>query len=354
MSVSKESFGELPNGTHVDKYTLKNSHGMSAEILTYGCRIYKLFVPDMNGKSENIVLGHKTLQEYDRDDDFFGAVVGRCANRIAGAAFTIGDKVYHLSKNEGENSLHSAPGGYQNRVWKVTDINEGDASPAITLSYMDKDGECGYPGNVKAGVTYSVSPDNEFTICYTAESDMETLFSPTNHTFFNITGDSRKNVLPLVLKINADYITETDNSLIPTGKLLPVDGTPYDFRTPKPIGKDIFADDQMLKTCGGYDNNFVLNGADGRIKEAALLYDKESGRKMQVLTDMPGLQLFTANSYREGSLGYDGEKMEKYHAACLETQFFPDSVHHSNFPFNNLKPGKQFKSVTIYKFTSLR
>lgn len=351
MSVSKESFGELPNGTHVDKYTLKNSHSISAEILTYGCRIYKLFVPDRNGKSDNIVLGHKTLQEYDRDDDFFGAVVGRCANRIADAEFTIGNKVYHLAKNEGENSLHSAPGGYQNRVWKVTNINEEDAAPSITLSYIDKDGECGYPGNVKAGVTYSISSDNELTICYTAEPDMETPFAPTNHTFFNITGDSHKDVLPLLLKINADSITETDKDLIPTGKLLPVNGTPYDFRSAKPIGKDISANDKMLKICGGYDNNFVLNGYNGTIKEAAQLYDKTSGRKMQVFTDMPGLQLFTANSYHEGCLGCDGEKMEKYHAACLETQFFPDSVHHSNFPFNNLKPGSQFKSVTIYKFT---
>lgn len=351
MSVIKEKFGELPNGTQVCKYTLKNSNGMSAEVLTYGCRIFKLFVPDRNGKSDNIVLGHRTLQEYDMPRNFFGAVVGRCANRIAGATFSIGSKIYHLVKNEGENSLHSAPGGYQNRVWEVTDINGSDTSPSVTLSYLDKDGECGFPGNVNVGVTYSISPDNELTISYTAETDKETPFAPTNHTFFNITGDNHKEILPLILKINADYITETRKDLIPTGKLLPVNGTPYDFRSGKPIGKDISGDDKILKARGGYDNNFVLNGVNGNIKEAAQLYDKESGRKMQVCTDMPGLQLFTANSYRNNSLGYDGKEMEKYHAVCLETQFFPDSVNHSNFPFDTLKPGKKFKSVTIYKFT---
>lgn len=351
MSVQKEIFGTLPSGQKVYNYTLKNSCGMSVEILTYGCRIYKLFVPDRNARSENVVLGHKTLAEYDRDDDFFGAVVGRCANRIAGAEFKIGKKTYRLVKNEGNNSLHSAPGGYQNRVWSVKETSGEAETPSITLSCLDKDGECGYPGNVNAEVTYSLSSDNALTICYTAETDKETIFAPTNHTFFNITGNADKDILSLALQIDADSITETDKALIPTGKLIPVKGTPYDFRSAKPIGRDIFAADESLQSCGGYDNNFVLNGASSDFKKAAVLYDAESGRKMQVLTDMPGLQIFTANSYREGSLGYDGKEMEKHHAVCLETQFFPDSVHHSGFPFQTLKPGVKFKSVTTYKFT---
>lgn len=351
MSVEKEFFGALPDGRRVERYILKNLCGMSVEILTYGCRIYQLFVPDRNGRAENVVLGHKTLAEYDRNDDFFGAVVGRCANRIAGAEFQIGGKTCHLTKNEGNNSLHSAPGGYQNRIWHVKKIDDSNVSPSIVLSCFDKNGECGFPGNVNAEVTYSLSSDNALTLCYTAQTDEETPFAPTNHTFFNLTGNSKKEILPLTLKINADCITETDSSLIPTGKLLPVGKTPFDFRSAKPVGKDIFADNPILKACGGYDNNFALKNYNHQMKEAAELYDEESGRRMRVLTDMPGLQVFTANSYREGCLGYDGEKMEKYHAICLETQFFPDSVHHPDFPFENLKPGSKFKSVTSYQFS---
>jgi aldose 1-epimerase len=351
MSVEKEFFGALPDGREVYKYILKNTNGMSAEILTFGCRIYRLFAPDRNGKSENVVLGHRTLAEYNRDDDFFGAVVGRCANRIAGAEFKIGESTYHLAKNEGKNSLHSAPGGYQSRVWEVEKIDGSDISPSITLSCLDKDGECGFPGNVTAKVTYSLSSDNALTICYTAQADRETPFMPTNHTFFNLTGIG-KTILPLTLKVNAGSITETDNDLIPTGKFIPVKGTPFDFSTPKPIGKDIFADEPFLKTFGGFDNNFALKGLPHQFKEAAVLYDSESGRKMRVLTDMPGLQVFTANSYHKDSLGYDGEEMENHHAVCLETQFFPDSVHHAEFPFENLKPGSKFKSITSYQFTA--
>ena len=350
MGIEKEHFGLLPDGRSADKYTLKNSNGMSAEILTYGCRVYRLFVPDRDGKSENVVLGHKTLPEYDRDDDFFGAVVGRCANRIAGAEFAIGKNTYRLVKNEGRNSLHSAPGGYQNRIWSVKETT-GGGTPSITLSCLDKNGECGYPGNVAAEVKYSLSAGNALSICYSAKTDKETIFAPTNHTFFNITGNPGRDILSLTLQIDADCITEADKELIPTGKLLPVKGTPYDFRRAKPVGRDIFADDAFLKSCGGYDNNFALNGEPRAMKKAAWLYDAVSGRKMEVATDMPGLQIFTANSYHEGSLGYDGREMEKHHAICLETQFFPDSVHHPDFPFQTLKPGAEFKSETIYSFT---
>jgi aldose 1-epimerase len=351
MSVQKDRFGVLPDGRKIYRYTLKNRNGISAEILTFGCRIYRLFVPNRNGKSENVVLGHKTLAEYNRDDDFFGAVVGRCANRISGAEFQMGGKTYHLAKNEGRNSLHSAPGGYQSRVWNAEAVDESDISPAVTLSCLDRDVECGFPGNVTVKVTYSLSSDNALTICYRAESDQETPFMPTNHTFFNLTG-SGKSILPLTLKIHSESITETDQELIPTGKFLPVSGTPFDFRIAKPIGRDISADDPFLRTVGGYDNNFVLTGTPHTFKEAAELYDHESGRKMRVLTDMPGLQVFTANSYHESALNYDGSDMQSYHAVCLETQFFPDSIHRPEFPFETLKPGSAFQSITAYQFSA--
>lgn len=348
MSISKTIFGQLPDGAPVEKYTLKNKKGMSAEFLTYGCRIAGIFVPDRGGKFENVVLGHDTFAEY-TTGDVFGAAIGRFANRIEGAQFEIEGKKYNLVKNERNNSLHSAPGGFQDRLWTVAESDDSDDAPSITFTYTSPDGECGFPGNLEARVCYTVSTDNALIIDYTAVSDAETPINLTNHSYFNISGNAENDVLSQKLQINAEKITLADDALIPTGEVLSVAATPYDFRKAQKIGQHIADDDHFLKLCGGYDNNYVLSGPAG-LKKAAKLYDSASGRKMLVFTDLPGIQVYSANSFSEGQKGCGGVELKAHHAVCLETQFFPDSVHHPEFPYENLKPGKTFRTRTIFKF----
>ena len=351
MNIEKKAAGRLPDGQMATVYTLKNGKGMAAEILTYGCRLARLYVPDKYGKQENVVLGHDTFDEYEKDGDVLGAVIGRYANRIAGAEVSVDGTVYHMQKNDGNNALHSAPGGYQNRNWQAVSQNGNGASPAVTFCYFDK-GDSNLPGHIKVYVTYKLTDSNELVIDYEAETDAETPFSPTNHSYFNITGSGCENICSLEAKIYADYITEVKGDLIPTGKLLPVSGTPYDFREYKTIGRDIKASDKLLELCGGYDINYVIRGTSGNMNKAAELIDKESGRKLEVFTDMPGMQFYTANSFSAGTLGTNGRKLKPHCATCLETQFFPDSVHHPSFPYENLKPGKRFHSTTIYRFST--
>ena len=348
MSIEIGTFGKLADGTAVKCCTLKNANGMTAELLTYGCRIAKLFVPDRKGKFENVVLGFDTLGEYATGANVLGALVGRYANRIGGAEFAIGAKTYRVFKNEGENSLHSAPGGYQDKVWNVKSTSDGD-EPSVTFAYHSPDGECGFPGNVEVEVTYTLTAGNALKIEYAGTTDAETPFNLTNHSYFNITGDPAKKILSLEMQLDADATTEADDGLIPTGKMLPVDGTPCDFRTPKAIGKDIDAQDHMLSLCGGYDNNFVLRPADG-VRHAGEIYDAASGRRMVVFTDLPGIQIYTANSFAPGMKGNGGVELKSHCAVCMETQFFPDSVNRAEFPYENLKPGKPFHSTTIYQF----
>ncbi len=346
MSVEKEEFGRLPDGTAVESYTLKNARGMTARLLSYGCRIARLLVPGRDGKPRDVVLGHDTLAEYAAGNEVQGAVIGRFANRIAGASFRVGGKEYALAKNEGENSLHSAPGGFQDRLWRYA----GGGSSSVAFRRRSPAGECGFPGNVEAAVTYTLTDDNELVLEYSAETDAETPFNPTNHTFFNLTGDARKDILGVELRIDAEQITEADEDLIPTGRFLPVAGTPFDFRAPKPIGRDIGAPEPSLQSCGGYDHNFVLSGSG--LRQVAELYDRAGGRRMQVYTDRPGMQLYTANRFGGNARGRGGVPFAPHRAVCLETQCFPDSVHRPEFPYQNLKPGAPFRSVTVYRFSA--
>jgi len=349
VSIEKSIFGKTSDGTEIESYILKNANGMIAEVMTYGCRIIKLLTVDKNGHFGDMVLGHDTLEGYLEPNDVFGAAIGRFANRIGSAEFEINGKRFPLFANDGKNSLHSAPGGFQDRVWRVKSSDNNDDAPSITFAYRSVDGECGFPGNMDATVTYSLSTDNALIIEYGARSDAETPINLTNHTFFNITGDVKKSILSNELQINSDYITAVGSDLIPTGVLAPVAGTAYDFNRSKTIGQDIKADDALLKSCGGYDHNFVIKGASG-MKKAAELYDQASGRVMMVFTDMPGIQIYTSNSFGENSTGKGGVKHLAHHAICLETQYFPDSVHHAAFPYHNLTPGEKYKSTTIYKF----
>jgi aldose 1-epimerase len=349
MSIEKKVFGKLPDGTAVDSYTLKNSRGMTVELLTYGCRIRRLLTPDRNGEFGDVVLGYDTLDGYLIPGDVQGAVVGRFANRIGGAKFVIDGQTYTLTANDGANALHSAPGGFQDKIWRVKRSDNSDDAPSITFAYLSKDGECGFPGNLDVTVTYTLSTDNALIIEYGAKTDKETPVNLTNHAYFNLSGDARKDILSNTMQINADYLTEVGSDLIPTGKFTPVAGTPYDFNTPKTIGQDIKANDPLLKSCGGYDHNFVIKGAEGT-KKAGELYDQASGRVMLIFTDLPGMQVYTANGFRPDAAGKGGIKFLKHHAVCLETQFYPDSVNKPEFPYSNLKPGETFHSKTIYKF----
>lgn len=349
MSMEQSVFGRLPDGAPVELFTLKNTAGMTAQIMSYGCRVVRLTVPDRNGNPGDVVLGHDAFAEYREPGDVFGAVVGRFANRIGGAVFTVDGQEYPLAANDGNNALHSAPGGFQDKLWRLTECGGGEA-PFVTLAYHSPDGECGFPGNADITVRYTLTPDNALFITYAAETDHETPLNLTNHSYFNLSGDLNEDILSHELQLSADYITAVGADLIPTGALVPVEGTPYDFRQPKALGRDIGANDTLLKSCGGYDHNFVLSGSAG-IKRAGEVYDPKSGRVMEIITDMPGVQLYTANSFSVNGMGKGGIRHLPHHAFCLETQFFPDSVHHAEFPYENLKPGRPFRSATIYRFS---
>lgn len=347
--MSKLEFGRLSNGNPVEKIILKNPNGMIGEFLNYGCRIAKLMVPDRTGKLENVVLGHETLTEYEAPGDVHGAVIGRFANRIAGGEFSAFGHSYRLHKNEGDNTLHSAESGFQNRIWTVKEVSE-EREPHVTFALLSPDGDGGFPGNLHVEVTYTLSDDNSLRVVYDADTDRETPLNLTNHTYFNITGHAERDILGVNMRIDSDEITEAGEDLIPTGAILPVEGTPYDFREGKPIGREIDGGDSLLKQCGGYDVNYVLREGGGR-KQAAELYDAGSGRTMRVYTDLPGMQVYTANSFAPDTLGYGGVLMQPHHAVCLETQFFPDSVHHPEFPYDNLRPEERFHSQTVFQFS---
>lgn len=350
MSLAESKFGKMPDGTDVSLFTLKNDAGMTLKVMPYGCRIVQLLVPDRNGSLGDVVLGHDTFREYLSPGNVYGAVVGRYANRIAGAEFETGGAVHRLTANEGNNSLHSGPGGFQDRLWRMRG-SDGGGVPSVTFSYFSPDGECGFPGNLHVSVTYTLSADSALIIDYAAKTDRETPVNLTNHTFFNLTGSpGGKDILSEELQLNADAVTAVRSDLIPTGDLVPAEGTPYDFRKAKPIGRDIRADDPLLKHCGGYDHNFVLQEGTG-IKKAGELYDRANGRLMLFFTDMPGIQVYTGNAFPENERGKGGVTHRPHHSVCLETQYFPDSVHHPEFPFSFLKPDEPYRSTTIYKFS---
>ncbi|MCI1965823.1 MAG: galactose mutarotase [Oscillospiraceae bacterium] len=349
--MERQIFGRLADGRPVEKIILKNENGMTGQFLNYGCRIAKLEVPDRGGNCENVILGHDTLAEYEAPSDVHGAVIGRFANRIGGAAFSIGTHSYQLQKNEGENILHSASSGFQKRLWQVEQAKDGN-EPFVTFSLRSTDGDGGFPGNLQVQVTYTLTENNALRIDYRAKTDAETPLNLTNHSFFNLTGDASKSILGISMRVFSNAITETGNDLIPTGKLFPVEGTPYDFHRAKPIGRDIDADDPLLIQCGGYDVNYVLENSDG-LKQAGELFEPESGRRLRVYTDLPGMQVYTANHFPAGAVCCGNVELKPHHAVCLETQYFPDSPHHPEFPYQNLKPDVPFHSTTVYRFDCL-
>jgi aldose 1-epimerase len=346
--MQKKSFGKTEDGQPVDLYILTNKNGMESAITNYGGTVVSLIVPDRNGKREDVVLGYDDLAGYATGKAYIGATVGRYANRIAHATFTLDSTTYTLAKNDGDNHLH---GGFNKRVWTAKDVSSS-AGQALELTYLSKDGEEGFPGTLPVKVVYTLTDQNELKIDYSATTDKDTILNLTNHAYFNLAGQGNGDILQQQIMIRADKFTPIDATSIPTGELRSVKGTPFDFTNSIAIGVRIDQDDQQLKLGRGYDHNWVLNnGTPGSLFLAAQAYDPHSGRVLEVLTTEPGIQLYTGN-FLDGIHGKDGKVYNRRYAFCLETQHFPDSPNHPNFPSAELKPGQHFQSTTVYKFST--
>lgn len=350
-AISEASFGTSGSGQEVVIYTLRNSKGMVAEITNYGGIIRSLTAPDRDGNFEDIVLGYDTLGEYEKENPYFGALIGRFGNRIALGKFSLNGEQYTLTTNDGPNHLHGGDRGFDKVVWDAEPSMTEDG-PSLLLKYVSADGEEGYPGTLTAEVRYTLTDDNEIRIDYQATSDQATPVNLTHHSYFNLSGNARRDILGHHLQIAADYFTPVDNTLIPTGEYRPVDGTPFDFRSAKAIGEDIEAENEQLTFGGGYDHNWVLEKeALGELKYMATLSDPESGRVMKIHSTEPGLQFYSGN-FLDGTLTGKGVLYQHRYGLCLETQHFPDSPNQPDFPSTFLQPGQVYGSRTIYSFST--
>jgi aldose 1-epimerase len=333
-------------------YTLKNAHGIELKVLDYGGIIVSLKVPDRTGKLGDVVLGYDSLAGYERASPYFGAIVGRYGNRIAHGRFTLDGRTYALATNNGPNHLHGGVRGFDKVVWDVTPLEARD-SVALILRRTSPDGEEGYPGTLHATVTYTLTSRNEVIFDYQATADRATPVNLTQHSYFNLAGDGSGDILGHVVTLNADHFTPVDSTLIPTGELHSVAGTPFDFRSPTPIGARIDADDVQLRYGRGYDHNFVLNKGDGDKGPAlgARVYEPSSGRVMEIHTTEPGLQFYSGN-FLDGTLrGKNGVVYRHRYGFAMETQHFPDSPNKPAFPSTILRPGAEYRSRTIYTFS---
>jgi aldose 1-epimerase len=345
--MQKQLFGKTEDGQQADLYTLTNKNGVEAQITNYGGTVVSLKVPDRNGKLDDVVLGYDNLEGYAAGKAYIGSTVGRYANRIAHAAFTLDGVTYALAKNDGDNHLH---GGFNKRLWTAKDVS-GPAGQALELTYLSKDGEESFPGNLSVKVVYALTDKNELKIDYTATTDKDTVLNLTNHAYFNLAGQGNGDILQQQLMITADRFTPVDATSIPTGEIRSVKGTPFDFTTATAIGARIDQEDQQLKLGHGYDHNWVLSSEPRALSLAAQAYDPHSGRMLEVLTTEPGIQFYTGN-FLDGIQGRNGKVYNRRYAFCLETQHFPDSPNHPNFPSTVLKPGQRFQSTTVYKFST--
>lgn len=339
----KERFGKLSDGRETWIYVLKNSNGMEIRVSDYGAALVNVFVPDKNGEKRDVVLGYDNALGYEKGDKFFGAIVGRCANRIGGACFTLNGKTYHLEKNDHENNLHSGTDFYNKRIWQVKEEND----TSVTFLLHSPDMDQGYPGDVDIEVTYTLTEDNEVKIHYYAVPKSDTILNLTNHSYFNINGEGSGSILEQEVWINADAYTRADAESIPTGEITPVEGTPMDFRKRKLLGKEIDSCYEATKLGGGYDHNWVLNGSG--LRKVGELLSEKSGIKMEVYTDLPGMQVYTAN-FLEDDLGKNGNVYGRRSAVCFETQYFPDAVNKEQFDGPVALAGETYETETIYRF----
>jgi aldose 1-epimerase len=352
-TITKQSFGKTDAGENVDLYTLRNTHGVEATITNYGGIVVSLKVPDRNGKFDDVVLGFNNLDSYLKPGPYFGALIGRYGNRIARGRFTLNGVEYKLAVNNGENHLHGGVKGFDKVVWTGKEMKTKNG-PALSLTYLSKDGEEGYPGNLTATVVYTLTNNNELKIDYSATTDKDTVTNLTHHSYFNLAGEGNGDILNTRVTINANRFVPTDAGSIPLGDLRKVSGTPFDFLTAYAIGERINQDDEQLKFGSGYDHTWVINGRMGVMRLAATAYEATSGRVMQVWTTEPGVQFYTGN-FLDGTLtGKAGKPYPKRSGFCFETQHYPDSPNQPSFPTTTLRKGATYKSTTIYRFSSRR
>lgn len=348
--VTKASFGTLADGTPVDIYTLHNERGLEAKVLSYGGIIQSLRTGDRDGKLADIVLGFDSLSQYVKESPYFGAIVGRYANRIAKGQFTLDGVTYHLPINNGPNSLHGGLVGFDKVVWHVQPFDHDDGV-GLVLTHVSPDGDQGYPGTLHVRVTYTLTDEDELRVQYHATADKPTVLNLSQHSYFNLTGNARRDVLGHVLTMYADSITPVDSTLIPTGEVMHVRDTPFDFRTPTAIGARINdRSNDQIRYGNGYDHNFVVDKADSGLAHVAHVLEPISGRMMDVYSDQPGVQFYTGN-FLDGTLHGKGGAVYGFRFAfCLETQHYPDSPNHPNFPSTVLRPGQEFNSTTLFVF----
>lgn len=343
VKMSREEFG-VTDGEQIYLFTLANDHGMEVKIINYGGIIVAVKIPDRQGKIDDVVLGHDTLEGYVNRSRYFGALVGRYANRIAHGKFVLNGVTYSLATNNGENHLHGGFKGFDKVVWQATELTDG-----LQLTYLSRDGEEGYPGTLQATVEYSLNQANELRIEYLATTNEDTIINLTNHSYFNLAGVGT--ILDHELTINAEAFTPVDKGLIPTGEILAVKNTPLDFTSTTPIGARISADYEQIGLAGGYDHNFVLRTGAGRLGFAATLHEPKSGRTMQVSTTQPGMQFYSGNFLNGSIVGKGGTPYLKHSAGCFEPQHFPDSPNQESFPTTVLKPGERYQHTTVFKFS---
>lgn len=350
--VNEAPFGVAPDGQQVSVYTLTNANGVEARVTNYGGIVLSLRVPDRDGNLEDVVLGFDSLSAYVAGHPYFGALIGRYGNRIANGSFTLDGETYQLPRNNGPNSLHGGEQGFDKVVWAAEPF-DNEEGQGVVLTYTSADGEQGYPGTLQARVTYTLTDNNELIFDYHATTDRATPVNLTQHTYFNLAGDGSGSILNHEMMLNASRFTPVDSTLIPTGELRAVEGTPFDFRQPTTLGARIGEDDEQLRFGLGYDHNFVLDGGGAdSLALAARVYEPTSGRVMEVLTTEPGVQLYTGN-FLDGSLtGKNGAVYAHRTGFCLETQHFPDSPNQPAFPSTILQPGEEYTSRTVYRFST--
>lgn len=348
MPIDQTAFGTTPDGSVIDRYTLVNANGCEVDILTYGATLMALRVPDRNGVVADVLLGFDTLEGYSGPHPYFGALIGRYANRIAGGQFTLDGQTYTLARNNGPNHLHGGPNGFHRVVWQAQP-RDTDAGPAVELRYLSRDGEEGYPGNLSVTVVYTLTDRDELRLDYTATTDRATVLNLTNHAYFNLAGSG--DILGHELELPGTHFVPTDATNIPLGALAPVAGTPMDFTTPTLIGSRIDADDEQIRCGLGYDHTWVRDTPADERSFVVRVFEPTSGRIMEVFTSEPGVQFYSGNQLDGSVIGKGGQAYGQRAGLCLETQHFPDSPNQPQFPSTMLNPGATYQQTTIYRFS---
>lgn len=347
--ITKADFGTTSDGRFVEAYTLRNGQGMEMVVLTYGGIIQSLKAPDRSGQLDDVVMGFDTIAEYEQHSPYFGSLIGRVGNRIAGGSFTLDGQTYTLARNNGPNHLHGGVRGWDKLIW-AADAFQDETGAGVVLTLTSPDGDEGYPGTVTAHVKYTLTPDNRLIVNYHATTDKPTIINLTQHSYFNLGGAKTTDILGHELTIHANQFTPVDATLIPTGTVAPVDGTPFDFRTPAAIGVRIDADDEQIRRGPGYDHNFVLTRSGDGLQPAASVYEPVTGRTLDIHTTEPGLQFYAGNFLDGSFTGKGGRAYPRRSGFCLETQHFPDAPNHPSFPSIVLRPDGEYRSQTVFAF----